>query len=375
MVPLGSVCRFINGGTPSKSIQNYFEGDIPWITSADISGPIANFARSFITEEAISNSAVNKVSAGAVLLVTRTGVGKVAIVENDLCFSQDITALIPDKPKLDAGYLAHFLRTKKPHFLSLARGATIQGITRNVVSELSIPLPPLSEQLRITAILDQADGLRVKRREALEQLDSLTQSIFIEMFGDPVVNPMDWQMTTLKELGKVKTGGTPPSNRDGMFGGSVPFVTPGDLNSNEPVKRTVTELGAAAASVVRSGATLVCCIGATIGKMAKVKDRSAFNQQINAVEWDITVDDDYGFTALTFLKRQIATQGASTTLPILKKSSFEKLIIPVPPIALQKEFSRRVLAIETLKVSQRNALTECDNLFTSLQQRAFNGEL
>ena len=138
---LGDLCEFLNGGTPNKDQCEYFKGNIPWITSADITGPVADTARSFITEAAIQQSATNKVAKGTVLLVTRTGVGKVAIADHDLCFSQDITGLKPDKEKLEAGYLVHFLRTKQMHFRRLARGATIKGITRDVVTDLVVPLP------------------------------------------------------------------------------------------------------------------------------------------------------------------------------------------------------------------------------------------
>jgi type I restriction enzyme S subunit len=110
---LGNLCRFVTGGTPSKSEARFFDGHIPWITSADITEAVASTARSFITDEAVSASATNRVAAGTVLLVTRTGVGKVAVAGCDLCFSQDITALIPDSARLDTAYLVHFLRTKE----------------------------------------------------------------------------------------------------------------------------------------------------------------------------------------------------------------------------------------------------------------------
>ena len=240
---------------------------------------------------------------------------------------------------------------------------------------MKIPLPPLAEQRRIADVLDRAEALRAKRRAALAQLDSLTQSLFLDLFGDPRPNTKSWPVKSLKDLGKVKTGGTPPGAKPGMFGGPIPFVTPGDLESDEPVKRTVTEEGAAEAETVRAGAALVCCIGATIGKMGKAAQRSAFNQQLNAVEWATGVDDDYGLGVLRFFKPQIATWGASTTLPILKKSSFEKIEIPVPPISLQREFARRVTAVEALKTAQRASLAELDALFATLQHRAFRGEL
>jgi len=288
---------------------------------------------------------------------------------------RSVAAVRADATRLAPSFLFHFLKTKVMQLRDGSQGAAQGVITREMLQSLSLKLPTLNNQYRIAAILDQADALRAKRREALAQLDSLTQSIFIEMFGDPVANLKNWPKKTLKELGRVKTGGTPPSSKEGMFDGLVPFVTPGDLGHNQPAKRTVTELGASEAETVRAGAALVCCIGATIGKMAKASEFCAFNQQINAVEWSAAIDDDFGIHALGFFKTHIATQGASTTLPILKKSSFEKISIPIPPFTMQKVFADRIGAIANLKENLRSSLSEMDDLFSSLQHRAFSGAL
>jgi type I restriction enzyme S subunit len=101
----------------------------------------------------------------------------------------------------------------------------------------------------------------------------------------------------------------------------------------------------------------------------------AFNQQINAVEWGKEIEPHYGINVLQFFRRRIANDGASTTLPILKKSLFEKLTIPAPPISLQHAFSARVAEIDQLKAHYRAHLAKLDALFASLQQRAFRGEL
>ena len=160
-----------------------------------------------------------------------------------------------------------------------------------------------------------------------------------------------------------------------MFDGPIPFVTPGDLGSAQSVRRSVTEAGAAESRVIREGATLVCCIGATIGKMGMASQRSAFNQQINAVEWNDSVNDWYGFYAMSFFRDRIAALGASTTLPILKKSSFEQIAIPVPPADMQELFGARISRSEPLLDLYRRRLEKLDSLFASLQHRAFRGEL
>jgi len=196
------------------------------------------------------------------------------------------------------------------------------------------------------------------------------------MFGDPVTNPKGWEVKKLGEIGKVQTGSTPSSKLYGAFNGEVPFVTPGDLYDTWVVsKRTLTPLGASHSRIVERGATFVCCIGATIGKMGKASQLSAFNQQINSVSWGNKMEPDWGLEMLKFFKGKIAKEGASTTLPILKKSSFQKLTVPIPPLPLQKQFADIVTKVEAQKQQMRDHLTQLDTLFASLQSRAFNGEL
>lgn len=290
--------------------------------------------------------------------------------------STDILPIKPG-PQLSRDYLAHFLL--QPSMVDFANshaaGANLPRLSPRVLATFSIPLPPLPEQRRIAAILDQADTLRTQRRAALAQLDSLTQSLFLDMFGDPAINPNSWPVKTLKELGKVITGGTPPSSKEGMFDGPIPFMTPGDLESDHPVRRSITEAGAKEVDLVRAGATLVCCIGATIGKVGIARQESAFNQQLNAVVWGKHINDLFGYEVMRFFKPTIASWGASTTLPILKKSSFERIEIPVPPVSLQEVFANRLQKISDLKTLHKSALVALDELFVALQSKAFAEEL
>ena len=279
----------------------------------------------------------------------------------------------------DPGYLRHVLVGDRFHAefmrtVSGVGGSLLRARPTNV-AKIEIPLPPLTEQRRIAAILDKADTLRTKRRTAIKKLDELTQSIFLDMFGDPATNPKGWRVATLNSLGQVITGTTPPSARAAMFDGPVPFVTPGDLESGQPAKRTVTEEGAAASRTVNAGATLVCCIGATIGKMSNVPVRSAFNQQINAVQWGPDVDPQYGLVCMRFFKPKIIAWGASTTLPILKKSTFEQIEIPVPPYEHQRAFASLAEMVRQMALTHKSSLHEAETLFASLQHRAFRGDL
>lgn len=385
---LGNVCHFLNGGTPSKEVSSYFEGDIPWITSADIIGPIAGSARSFITEEAIKKSATNRVPTGTVLLVTRTGVGKVAIAGKDLCFSQDITALIPDSSILDGRYLVQYLRTKQSHFERRARGATIKGITRDVVADLSIPLPPISEQIRIAAILDQADALRVKRRVALAQLDSLTQSIFVEMFGDPVTNPKGWEVNPINDLPLHISDGNYsskyPTSSEFVASG-VPFIRANNLQGltiNGDDLRFITpkkhqEL--AKGHLCERDVLLVS--RGDIGKVGLVPPQfhdANINAQLVLIRCTSKqIEPEYlchlfNNSRMAAYVKNFETGVALKQLPI---GNLKKVCLPIPPSDLQTEFSNIVRSAEKQSTMQMESLQGLDAMFGTLQHRAFRGEL
>lgn len=378
---LGSVCQFLNGGTPSKDVASYFEGNIPWITSADIVSPITDLARSFITEEAIRKSATNKVTAGTVLLVTRTGVGKVAIAGTDLCFSQDITALIPDRTKLDAGYLVQYLQTKKTYFERFSRGATIKGITRDVVADLTIPLPPLPEQIRIAAILDQADALRAKRREALEQLDRLQQSIFIEMFGDLTKNPMQFPVHPFGGICDVRDG-THDSPK--FVESGFPLVTTKNLKYGTVDFSNVSFISAAdfdainKRSKVDMGDILMPMIG-TIGNPVLVEEEPAFAiKNVALIKFSRHSPDSLYILNLLqseYFGRLVVSKNKGGTQKFLSLGDIRSLSIPLPPVDLQVKFSKIIKQVKLLKTKHMDSCTELDNLFASLQHRAFQGEL
>lgn len=307
--------------------------------------------------------------------------GKCAIYEGDpptLVHGMNLLALRVDPDIASSRYVYWILSStgfrRKLHRIT-KHSVNQSSFNISNFKKLRIPLPPVAEQKRIARIMDAADALRAKRREALVQLDTLLQSTFLDMFGDPVTNPMGWDVKPLKELGRVQTGATPPSKLDGMFGGEIPFVTPSDLKDTwVEASRTVTSAGASQSRTVSSGATLISCIGA-VGKMGKVGKASAYNQQINAVSWGECISNPVGLEMMRFFKAKLAHDAASTTLPILKKSRFEKLLLPVPPLDEQSRFAAIVESIEKQEANQRAHLAELDTLFTSLQSRAFRGEL
>ena len=293
----------------------------------------------------------------------------VKFVDFPFVMGADGVKVLKPKDGCDAKYLYHFLRHAKLPDAGYSRHFKF-------LKELKLPLPTLVEQRRIAAILDKADALRAKRREAIAKLDQLLQSVFLDMFGDPVLNLKGWKTTALGELGQIHTGRTPPTKIAGMFGGSVPFVTPGDLDVPlVSTDRTLTSEGALRSKVVRAGSALVGCIG-NIGKIGKAAQPSAFNQQINAVEWDNDlIDDDFGCFAMRFAKPQMLALASSTVVPILNKTGFSRVKLVVPPVRTQKRFAEIHQQTERQRDRLKLSMLHLDSLFLSLQHRAFSGTL
>jgi type I restriction enzyme S subunit len=295
------------------------------------------------------------------------------------CWVNNHAHVLRPKSNIDVDYLHRVLSYYD--VTKYVNGTTRQKLTKGNAENISFPLPPLTEQKRIASLLARADRLRHLRRTAHELGESLLQSVFLEMFGDPVSNSRHWNQEAIKDLGKVTTGSTPPSKAEGMFGGVVPFITPGDLTVDTlNSQRYVTEDGAKKSRVVRAGSTLVCCIGATIGKTDIAKTKCAFNQQINAIEWGKKINDEFGVTLMKFFSKLIADRGSSTTLPILKKSEFEEIVIPVPPLSLQEEFagfvgaerrSARTASVESLRRRMSESERQVEGLFESLLSESF----
>ncbi|WP_435278775.1 restriction endonuclease subunit S [Rhodococcus yananensis] len=190
IVRLGDVAKVVGGGTPAKSNPNFYGSGIPWVTPKDMKRWDISGAQIEITEHGLANSAARLVPEGAVLVVVRSGVLKhtlpVAIARIPVAINQDMKALLAGDA-IDSDFLGRLIKSRSPEILQWVRATTADNFSVTKLMDMAIPLPPINEQRRIAAILDHADALRAKRREALARLDELTQSIFIDMFSPNTV--------------------------------------------------------------------------------------------------------------------------------------------------------------------------------------------
>ena len=203
MVRLGDVCTFQSGGTPSRSNSAYFDGTIPWITTVALNGSAIDedSAVEWITDLAISESAAKIVPANSIMVGTRVGVGKVAINKVSMSTSQDIISLLCiDETQWYKPFLCKFILAMGDYLNSQARGATIKGIKIDVLAALELPDMPIDQQRIIATVFDKIEALLSLRKQQLAKLDELVKSRFVEMFGDPVENDMNWQTEVLDSI-------------------------------------------------------------------------------------------------------------------------------------------------------------------------------
>jgi type I restriction enzyme, S subunit len=154
LTSVGELFQIVGGGTPSTKNPEYWEGDIPWISSADIYGVKKIVPRRTINQNAIENSAAHLVPKGSIIVVTRVSLGRIAICDTPISFSQDCHALIPKTDSVDPEFALFYLSQAVQTFQSQSRGTTISGVTVKVVSSLPFPLPTLAEQQRIVARIE-----------------------------------------------------------------------------------------------------------------------------------------------------------------------------------------------------------------------------
>ena len=222
--------------------------------------------------------------------------------------------------------------------------------------------------------------LRVKRREALARLNTLVQAVFIEMFGDPVVNPMRWGMTNLGDVGRLDRGvsKTRPRNDPALLGGPYPLIQTGDVaNCDGYIRKfgaTYSDRGLRQSKLWPAG-TLCITIAANIAKTGVLEFDACFPDSVVGFtsEEDATVE--YVRVWLSFLQKALEDAAPESAQKNINLAILRALRVPTPPLTLQRSFASRIRAIESLKTTHRAALAELDTLFASLQHRAFRGEL
>ena len=313
------------------------------------------------------------------------GVALVNGAHHGMTASTAYCVLRPDKDQLDSRFLFHWVKTGAfvQRMVDVATGANYPAVSDAKVKASKIPFPPLAEQKRIAGILDAADTLRAKRREALAQLDTLLQSTFLDMFGDPVTNPMGWDVVQFETIGTSRLGKMLDNGKQAGDCQS-PYLANfnvqwGRFELNELRQMDFDEADREEFEL-RDGDLLIC-EGGEVGRTAiwrRELDGVYFQKALHRVRLASgRAVPQYILYYMWFMARNGGFRDFTNTATIahLTGIKLKSLPTPLPPFDLQCRFAAIVQSVERQKTSHSAHLVELDTLFASLQSRAFRGDL
>ena len=383
---LGDVCTVVSGSTPKSTVPEYWDGDIKWITPAELSNDtyIINDSARHITALGVAKTGLKSFPAGTVILSSRAPIGKTAIAGCEMFCNQGFKNLICSE-KIDSKYLYYFLSGKTDYLNSLGRGATFKEISKAIVENIEIPLPEVEEQKRIATRFERLLRLIQLQKAELEELDKLVKSRFIELFGDPVRNSMGLPtepMTTVCAIIDGDRGKNYPKQDEFSDAGYCLFlnaknVTATGFSFENRMFITKEKDNALHNGKLERGDVVLTTRG-TLGNLAFYDDSVPFeNVRINSgmvilrmkksVMTEVFFMEQFKLQ-LQSIKGKIASGSAQPQLPI---STMNKIRILLAPMALQEQFAAFVEQTDKSKLAVQKGLQELEILKKSLMQQYF----
>ena len=354
------MCEIVGGSTPKTNEASYWDGNHYWVTPAELNGSkyISSTNRT-ITDEGVKSAHLQLLPLGTVLLSSRAPIGKVAITTTPMYCNQGFKNLVCTE-KLNNEFAYWFLFHNTEYLNSLGTGATFKEISKRVVEQIPIPIPPLAEQGKIVEELDCLNGIIEKKKEQLKELDLLAQSIFYTMFGDPISNEKGWKVLPLKKASILKAGKAIKANelsdtpRMGLypcFGGNGirGYIEKKSHNGQHPI---IGRQGALCGNVVMAQ-----------GEFYATEHAVVCNNIIDSI------NPLWLYFALRYNNLNRFAQGVAQ--PGISVNVINEMPLILPPLSLQQEFATKIEAIETQKGLIKESIKETETLFNARMQYYF----
>ena len=348
------------GGTPKTTVEEFWNGGIPWIQSSDIQeDQVFNVqVRKTITEKGLANSAAKLIPKNSVAIVTRVGVGKLGLIPFDFTTSQDFLSL--SNLNIDSNFAVYLLFKRLQFESKMAQGTSIKGITKEELLSKEVKIAHIDmEQKSIGYFFQNLDDIITLHQRKYDALKSMKKTLLLKMFPKdgkdvPEIRFKEftdaWEQRKLKEIGEIQTGNTPPTtdsqnySEDGML-----WVTPTDIEELVITKtaKRISEIGKKKARIASKGSVLVTCI-ASIGKNTLLSEDAAFNQQINSISPNGEYDSYFLLTQSFKISEKMANSAATATMQIVNKSQFSNLDTILPIYTEQVEIGRLFLYLDNI---------------------------
>lgn len=394
-VKLGEVCEILSGTTPKSGESQYWNGDITWITPTDLGKLTNKYVRDSerrISKAGFESCNLSMVPVGSVILSSRAPIGHLGIASVSLCVNQGCKVFIPGG-EIESEFLYHALKRSVWQLQQLGSGATFAEVSKTQLSNFRIPLPPLSEQHRISAILnEQIAAVERARKAAFERLEAvkalpsaLLRTVFPE-HGQTV--PKGWQWVRLGEIAKTCSGTTPSRSRSDYYQGTIPWVKTAELKdgSIKATEEHVSELAMKETSLplLPPGTLLIAMYGQgqTRGRTGLLKCRATTNQACFAIIPNPSVFESeflqmWFIFSYGWIREQSESRGGNQ--PNLNGEILKSLSLPLPPLSEQHRIAailnEQMAAVERARQAAEDELATINALPAALLRRAFRGEL
>lgn len=378
---VGSLAReLVNGGTPDTKAEAYWRGDIPWITGADFSKQKVIAARRHITQEAVRSSTTNVLPKGSILIVTRTGVGKLAIAPFDLAISQDITGLIPDTNRVHPEYLFWALNMLVPQLKATHQGTSINGVLRSDLEAFALPLPPKQEQKKIAEILSAIEASIEKAAAAAQATRKLKQGLIQEVFVR-MPRQYGWKMSSIGDCTSINVEAlgeaTPPDSR-------FRYIDISSVDNRGTISEMREVVFKAAPSrarrVVRSGDILVSTVRPYLMAFTKIDDAPEnliASTGFAVLNPKLMVDGDflYQFIRSDRFVNFLVERMTGSNYPAVNAGDVAMCPIPLPELGEQRAIGQRLLAVDRAILQSEAACERMEVLKEGLMQVLLTGKV
>jgi type I restriction enzyme S subunit len=376
------VHSFVNGGTPSTENPDFWRGNIPWVTGSDFENQKVIIGRRFTNHVAVKKSATNVIPKGNILVLSRTGVGKIAITPCDIAISQDITALIVNQDVCTSSFLFWNLNARTRQMQRWAQGTSIQGFTREDLEAFPLSVPEKGDQLKITELLDSVELLISNTREIIKNYDSLKDCLI-----DDWIKETAKRKSNLQQLGSLICNG--PQNgiyvHDSAYGSGAPILRINDFNGgdvliNAPQNRVRMPSKDSARYELRPGDLLVNRVNSVshLGKTCLVlntNERTIFES--NMMRFSVLAEkaipqfvliilsSDYARSQIRGMAKRAIAQCS------IDQNDLRSIRIPLPPIGEQKRLVELINAAESTLSLNSEYLRSLESLRVSLLGKLF----
>ena len=257
-----------------------------------------------------------------------------------------------------------------------SKGVTIKHLVKKALLSIPLPLPPKPTQLSIVSELDKLNELIRIKKEQLKDYDALAQSIFYEMFGDPVENEKGWEVKKIGDVCKTSSGGTPSKAHDEYYNGDILWLRSGEVGQGDiyDTEQTITLLGLenSSAKIFPVNTVVIAMYGATVGQVGILRKEMSTNQAICGILPNGVLTPEYLNYFLLRMKSEFLKLAIGGAQANISQQIIRKTLIPLPPLSLQKYFTCRIRQIEQQKAAIQKTITDLETLLAARMQYWFD---